>query len=219
MGAIIWKDLLAEMRNRDTVTSLFVLGVLILSVFQFALNLSPAETQRLAPGLLWTAIVFSCSLAIGRTLVREREDGCLGGMMLAPIDRGSVFIAKLVVNVILLASFQVMLLPVFAMITGTSLLGVLPQLGIVLFAGTVGLAAVGTLFALAAAGTRARETVLPLIALPLEIPLIIAAVQATEAVFAGATVTSLGAWGNLLFAFDALFVGVGWLAFEHVAVE
>jgi heme exporter protein B len=219
MTAIIWKDLLAEARSRDTVTSLFILGVLVLAVFQFALNLSVAETQRLAPGILWTAILFSCSLAIGRTLVREKEEGCLGGLIIAPIDRGSIFLAKLIVNVILLTAFEILLLPAFAIITGTSLLPVLPQLALVLFAGTVGLAAVGTLFALAAAGTRARETMLPLIALPLEIPLLIAAVQATQAVLAGAGVTSLGAWGNILFAFDALFVGVGWLAFEYIAVE
>ena len=88
-----------------------------------------------------------------------------------------------------------------------------------MFAGTLGIAAVGTLFALAAAGTRAREMMLPLIALPLEVPLVIAAVQATDLVFSGATVSALGAWGNILFSFDALFVATGWLAFEHIAVE
>lgn len=219
MGAIIWKDLLAEARTRDVVMSLFVLGLLIFTVFQFALRLSPTETQRLAPGLLWTAIVLASSLAIGRTLVREREDGCLGGLLVAPIDRGSVFLAKLVVNVVLLCVFEALLLPLFVIMTATSVAGVLPGLIVVMLAGTVGLAAIGTLFALAAAGTRARETMLPLIALPLEIPLLIAAVHATETVLAGAPITGLGAAGNLLFSFDALFVAVGWLVFEHVAVE
>lgn len=219
MGAIIWKDLLEELRSRDTVSSLFVLGVLILAIFQFALNLTPAEARRLGPGMLWTAVVFSSSLAVGRTLVRERVEGCLGGMLAAPIDRGSIFLAKLVVNLMLLGVFELLLLPAFAVMTDTPVLAVLPALVAILFAGTLGLAAVGTLFSLAAAGTRARETVLPLVALPLEIPLIIAAVQATEAVFAGTPITELGAWANLLVAFDALFIGIGWLAFEHVAVE
>lgn len=219
MGAIVWKDLLSELRSRDTVMSLFVLGVLILVIFQFALNLSPAETRRLAPGMLWTAIVISSSLAIGRTLISEREAGCLGALVIAPIDRGSIFIAKLVVNLVLLSVFEITLLPVFALMSDVSIFAVWPQLAVVMFAGTLGLAAVGTLFALAAAGTRARETMLPLIALPLEIPLVLAAVQCTEAVLAGASLTALGAWANLLFAFDALFVAVGWLAFEFVAVE
>jgi heme exporter protein B len=219
VGAIIWKDLLAEARTRDVIASLFVLGLLILTIFQFALRLSPAEMQRLAPGMLWSAIVLASSLAIGRTLIREREEGCLGGLLIAPIDRGSVFLAKLVVNVVLLAVFELLLLPLFSVMTVTPVLEALPALLVVMAAGTLGLAAISTLFALAAAGTRARETMLPLIALPLEIPLLIAAVQSTEAVLAGAPVTALGAWGNLLFAFDALFVAVGWLVFEHVAVE
>jgi heme exporter protein B len=219
MSAIIWKDLLSELRSRDTLMSLFVLGVLVLVIFQFTLNLSPAETRRLAPGMLWTAIVFSSSLGIGRTLVSEREAGCLGALVIAPIDRGSIFIAKLTVNLILLSLFEITLLPVFALMTDVSLIAVLPRLAIVILAGTIGLAAVGTLFALAAAGTRSRETMLPLIALPLEIPLLIAAVQSTEAVLVGTELSGLGAWGNLLFAFDALFVAVGWLTFEFVAVE
>jgi len=219
MSAIIWKDLLSELRSRDTFMSLFVLGVLVLVIFQFTLNLSPAETRRLAPGMLWTAIVFSSSLAIGRTLVSEREAGCLGALVIAPIDRGSIFIAKLIVNLVLLSLFELTLLPVFALMTDVSIFAVLPRLAAVMLAGTIGLSAVGTLFALAAAGTRSRETMLPLIALPLEIPLLIAAVQATEAVLVGTKLSGLGAWGNLLFAFDALFLAVGWLAFEFVAVE
>jgi heme exporter protein B len=219
MGAIIWKDLLIELRSRETLSSLVLLGVLVLVIFQFALNLSPAETRKLAPGLLWTAILFSSSLAIGRTLVVERESGCVGALMIAPIDRGSVFLAKLVVNVLLLSAFEVLLLPIFAAMTDAPVWETLPRLVPVLFAGTLGIAAVGTLFALAAAGTRAREMMLPLLALPLEIPLVIAAVQATDLVLGGAHLGALGACGNLLFSFDALFVAAGWLAFEHIAVE
>jgi heme exporter protein B len=219
MLAIIWKDLIAEARTRDIVTSLFVLGLLILTIFQFALHLTPAEARRMAPGMLWTAIVLASSLAIGRTLIREREEGCLSGLLLAPIDRGSVFLAKLVVNVIFLTAFELLLLPIFTVMTAAPVAAALPELLIVLGAGTLGLAAISTLFALAAAGTRARETMLPLIALPLQVPLIIAAVQCTENVLMGTPVTALGAWGNLMFAYDILFVAVGWLAFEHIAVE
>jgi heme exporter protein B len=103
--------------------------------------------------------------------------------------------------------------------TEVPVLVVLPRLLVVLLAGTIGVAAVGTLFALAAAGTRAREMMLPLIALPLEIPLVIAAVQATDLVLGGARLAALGAWGNLLFSIDALFDAAGWLAFEYIAVE
>ena len=219
MWAIVRKDLLTEVRTRETLSSLFILGVLVLVVFQFALSLTPAETRKLAPGLLWTAILFSSALAIGRTLVVERETGCIGALMIAPIDRGTVYLAKLGVNLLFLVLFELLLLPVFAGMTEVPVLVVLPRLLVVLLAGTIGVAAVGTLFALAAAGTRAREMMLPLIALPLEIPLVIAAVQATDLVLGGARLSALGAWGNLLFSFDALFVAAGWLAFEYIAVE
>jgi heme exporter protein B len=143
----------------------------------------------------------------------------MDALLLAPVDRGTVFLAKFIVNVLLLTVFELFLVPVFSFMYKVDLLPVIPGLACVLIAGTVGLSAAGTLFALAAAGTRARELMLPLIILPLQIPLLIAVVQATAIVLDGQGITSVGAWGNLILAFDILFVTVGWLAFEFVAVE
>ena len=219
MRAIVWKDLVLEARRPETVLSLLVLGLLVLVIFAFAVDLPEASDSRLAPGILWIAIVFSGTLALGRAFAIERENGCMSGLLLAPIDRGTIFLAKLVVNVAVLAAFEVVLVPFFSVLFDAPLAGNVLELAVVLAAGTIGLAAVGTLFALAALATRARELMLPLLVLPLQIPLLIAAVEATDLVLGGQPLLALGAWGNLLVAFDVLFVTVGWLSFEYTAVD
>ena len=122
-------------------------------------------------------------------------------------------------NLLLLLVFEALLLPVYILMFDLELAGQAFELAAVLFAASLGLAAAGTLFALAALGTRARELMMPLLLLPLEVPLLIAAVKATTLVLGGAALTELGAWGNIILAFDILFVTVGWLAFEFVAVD
>lgn len=219
MLALVWKDLVLEARTRETLPALFVLGVLVLVSFQFSLALRPEDTARYAAGILWVAIVFASVLALGRTFLVERENACIEGLLTAPIDRGSIFLAKLAVNTALLVAFEALLVPVFALLYGVALGANLVALAAVMLAGSVGLAATGTLFALAALGTRAREMVLPMLVLPLQVPLLIAAVQATDLVLGGAGLGSLGLRGTLLVSFDVLFVAAGWMLFEFVLVD
>jgi heme exporter protein B len=199
--------------------ALFVLGLVVLVIFQFSLALVPEDAPRFGAGILWVAIVFASVLALGRTFLIERENSCIEGLLTSPLDRGTIFLAKLAANVILLVLFECLLLPVFSLMFGVSLVANPAALVAVTLGGTVGLAAVGTLFALAALGTRAREMVLPLLVLPLEIPLVIAAVQSTQQVLAGASLGSLGMAGQLLVGFDVLVVVAGWMLFEFVLVD
>ncbi|MFT4571824.1 MAG: heme exporter protein B [Hyphomicrobiaceae bacterium] len=219
MFAIVWKDLLLEARNRSMLASLFVLSVLILLVFELALSPSPHEAVRMAPGLLWTAIVLSASIALGRSFAIEREGRAIDILVAAPIDRGSIYLAKVIVNVTVLSIFELMLLPMLVGFTGVEIANALPALMLILVAGNIGIAAVGALFAPAAHATRARELVLPLVALPLEVPLIVACVQATELVLAGAHASAIWPRVVLLGSFDALFLAAGWILFESVAVD
>jgi heme exporter protein B len=219
MIALIWKDLVLEWRSRETLPALFVLGVLVLVVFTFALALAPEDNARFAGGILWVAIVFASVLALGRTFLIERENSCIEGLLTSPLDRGSIFLAKLVVNTVLLLAFEVLLIPVFAVLLDVSLFRNFTGFVTVLVAGTIGIAATGTLFALAALGSRAREMVLPLLVLPLQIPLLIAAVQATQMVLGGSGLAALGLRLDLLIGFDVLAVTSGWLLFEYVLVD
>lgn len=219
MLALLWKDLVLEARSRETLPALFVLGLLVLVVFDFSLALKPEDTARFAPGILWVAIVFASVLALGRTFLIERENACIEGLLTSPLDRGSIFLAKLSVNTILLLAFEALLLPVFSLLYGVTLTANAPGLVAVMFAGTLGIAATGTLFALAALGTRAREMVLPLLVMPLQVPLLISAVQATQMVLGGAGLATLGMRGDLLIGFDVLAVTAGWMLFEFVLVD
>jgi heme exporter protein B len=149
----------------------------------------------------------------------ERENDCMTGLLLAPLDRSTIFVAKLLVNLLLLLIFEIGLLPCFVVMYSVPVGSSFPALCAVVFVGTVGLAAAGTLFATAALGSRARELMLPLLVLPLQIPLLIAAVQATEHVLAGGSLGSLGNWGTILLGFDVLFITMGWMAFEFLTVD
>jgi heme exporter protein B len=119
--ALIWKDLVLEWRSRETLPALFVLGVLVLVVFSFALALGPEDNERFAGGILWVAIVFASVLALGRTFLVERENACIEGLLTSPLDRGSISLAKLTVNTVLLLAFEALLLPVFALLFDVSL--------------------------------------------------------------------------------------------------
>jgi len=219
MLAVIWKDIMLESRGRETISALFVLGVVILLIFNFAVDVGSDEIERMAPGMLWIAIVLSAMLGLGRIFLIEKENGCMTALVLSPIDRGGLFIAKLLVNLLLLIVFEAMLVPVFILLFDLDVGANALNLAVVLGAGSLGLAATGTLFALAALGTRARELMLPLIVLPLQIPLLIAAVKATDIVLRSGSLADLGAWGSILAAFDVIFVTVGWLAFEFITVD
>jgi heme exporter protein B len=102
MLAIIWKDIVLESRSRETIASLLVFGVVVLVVFNFALDVTPANVLQLAPGLLWVAIVLSAVTGMGRTFLIERENGCMTALLLAPVERSSIYLAKLIVNTLLL---------------------------------------------------------------------------------------------------------------------
>lgn len=219
MLALLWKDLVLEARSRETLPALFVLGLLILVIFDFSLALRPEDNARFAPGILWVSIVFASVLSLGRTFLVERENSCIEGLLTSPLDRGSIFLAKLSVNTILLVAFEALLLPAFSLLYDVSLTPNLGAFLVVMIAGTIGLASTGTLFALAALGTRTREMVLPLLVLPLQIPLLIAAVQATQMVLGGSGLADLGMRGHLLAGFDILSVTAGWMLFEFVLVD
>ena len=218
MHAIIWKDIVLELRRRDTVFSLFVLGVLILLVFALAIDVEEGAAE-VAPGALWIAVTLAATLGMGRTFALERENDGMTGLMLAPIDRGTVFIAKWIVNLLTLMAFEALFLPAFCLIFSLPPLRTIGALLPTLVAANIGLAAVGTLFALAALGTRARELMLPLLVLPLQTPLLIAAVRATQQVLGGSDPLALGAAGSIMVAYDIVFVALGWIVFEYVAVE
>jgi len=216
MWPILLKDLRIEFRSKAGLLSIFVLGLLVLLIFQFALPERP--TPESAAAALWLAFVLAGTLGAQRTFLVERENLCIEGLKTAPIDPASIFVAKMAGTLVTLTILQAVVVPLTALF-----FGVAPAspfwFALVCVLGNVGFSAVVTLFAAISVGTRAREVILPLLVLPLLVPLLIAAVKASSLLLAGVAVGEASVWIQVLAAFDVVFTVAGWLLFEHVVRE
>jgi heme exporter protein B len=200
------KDLLLELRARDTLPAMLLFVVSTFVVFHFAL---PSGASGLAAsGLLWVAIVFTALLGLGRAFVPEREQHVLDGLVLAPCDRSAIWVAKSIATLAFLVAAEVVALPVFALFFHG--LRVSTIAGVVL--ADLGICAVGTFVGAMAVATRARDLLMPLLFLPLAIPLVIGGVGASVVADPGRYLAFLG-------LYDALFALVCWASFEYVVTE
>ena len=206
IGALARKDLLLELRARDTLPAMLLFVVSTLVVFHFVL---PADSSDLAAtGLLWVALLFTALLGLSRSFAAEREQGVIDGLVLAPSDRSAIWVGKALSILAFLALAELIALPAYALFfqrVDAPLVG-----GIVL--ADVGIAAVGTLLAAMATASRARELLLPLLFLPLAIPIVIGGVGASVA-------DDPGRYLGLLGLYDALFAIICWASFEYVVTE
>ena len=215
--AIISKDVMAELHTREMVSAMLIFSVLAMLIFSFALDLRGAMARAAAPGVLWATVAFAGTLGLSRSLAREQQTGCIDGLLLAPMDRSAIFFGKALGNLVFMVIVEIILLPLFSALFDVELLqtGVL----VVTALGTVGYAAVGTLLAAIAVNTRAREVMLPILLLPLVIPALISAVQATGSLVEGGTMTEVGGWVRLLVIYDLIIVAVSMLTFEYIVEE
>ena len=214
VAAIVWRDIVLETRSKDIVVSLLVFSLLVVVVFNFAIEITPHTAALVAPGVLWVAISFGGLLGLTRSIALEMESGGLDGLLLAPVGRDAVFFGKVVSNTLFMLVVEVFVFPVFAVMFDVSIAepGLLP----IAVLATLGTATVGTVFAAMAANTRAREVMLPLLFLPAALPAIVAAVEATGLLLGDGTFRETGRWIALLAAFDAAFLVVAPLAFRLV---
>lgn len=215
--ALIAKDMAVERRTRETLNVMFVFSVMVVVIFNFAFELRVDNVLQVAPGALWVAFAFAGVLGLNRSLAREREDGCLEGLMLAPLDRSAIYVAKALANLLSMAGTEIIILPLFSVLFGVNMLRL--DLLVVLILGTVGLAAVGTLLSAMAVHTRARDVLLPVLLLPVSVPLLIAAAKATAGLLDGAGLAGIGNWLQILIAFDVLFAAASFVMFEYVLEE
>ena len=206
VGALARKDLVLELRARDTLPAMLLFVVSTLVVFHFVL---PGNSSDLAAaGLLWVALIFTALLGLSRAFAAEGEQGVIDGLVLAPSDRSAIWLGKALSILVFLALAEVVALPAFALFFGP-VDGALVA-GVVL--ADLGIAAVGTLLAAMATASRSRELLLPLLFLPLAIPIIVGGV--------GASVTDdPGRYVGFLALYDALFAIICWASFEYVVTE
>lgn len=212
---ILWKDIRCELRSKQMWAGMGLFALLVLVIFNFAFDLRVDNKAAVAPGALWIAFVFASFLGLGRTIAAEREHGSFDRLLLCPVDRKAIYLAKLLGNVLFIGVVEFVALPVFAILFNVpfSAIALLP----IVLLGTVGIASVGTLFSAMAAATRARELLLPILVFPLIVPIVIAAVRATGSLM---TVTANEPpWLGLIAAFDAIFLSLSTVLFEYVIEE
>ena len=216
---LLAKDVLVELRNRETFTVMLFFAVVILFLFHFGLNPERENTAQFAPGLLWLAFMFTGVLGLGRSFQAEQANDCLEQLLLVPGDRGDIFLGKLLGNLAFMLAVELLIIPLFALFFQLNLWEALFPLLVVAVLGTLGFAALGTLFSALTANLRAREVLFPLLLFPLVVPVVISAVTATGIILGGGTLGEASGWLKLLGAFDTIFLVVAYLTFEFVVEQ
>ncbi len=217
VAAIVWKDLAAEFRSKEMLNAMVVFSLLVILIFNFALELDRGTRESVAAGLLWVTFIFAGTLGFNRSLAQEKDRGSLDGLLLAPMDRSALFFGKALGNLIFMTVVEAILLPVASVLFNLPLLQ--PLLLAVVFLGTVGYAGVGTLLASIAVNTRGRDMMLPILLFPVALPLLMAAVRASGNILAANGWDTIAPWLNLLVGYDVIFIGIALMAFEYLVEE
>lgn len=218
VGVIAGKDLRLEMRSRERLVSMLTFAVLVAVVFSFALD-PTVRARSITGAMLWVTILFAGMLGLGRSFSMEREQDAMSGMLLAPMDRGALFLGKFIANLLLLLATELVVFPVYALFFQVELWGRLGGLALVVLLASAGFMALGTLFSAVAASTRLGETLLPILLLPLLIPVVIFAAGATQRLLLGRPLEEVMGSVRMLLAFDLIFVVVCTLIFGAVVEE
>ena len=215
--AILRKDLLIEWRTKESVPAMVLFSVTVYVLFHFGLDRDSLDGE-LASGVLWVTMLLAAVIGVTRLFAAEREQGGIDGLLLAPVDRTSLFVAKAAALFLFLTAVELVAVPTFALLLlGPGLGGAFPELLAILALGNLGIAAVGALVAALAAETRARELIVPLLLLPLLVPLLIACAQATEPLMRqDAGTEDLGRWLSVLTLYDVVFVLLSVAVFDFL---
>jgi len=206
VAALLRKDLVLELRARETLPAMAIFVLAALTVFHFAL---PSGSSDLAAdGLLWIAILFTALLGLSRAFVAEREQGVLDGLVMSPCDRSAIWLAKTLSALTFLVLVEAIALPAFSVFFAPVSLTTVAAVALA----DIGLCTVGTLLAAMAVASRTRELLLPLLFLPLALPIVVGGV--------GASVTANGGrYLGFLLVYDLVFAIICWASFEYVVAE
>ena len=211
------KDIIAELRTKETIVSVLVFALLVIVIFNFAFGTDRELMTAVAPGILWVAFAFAGVLSLNRAFIPEKEEGCLEGLMACPVSREAIYVGKMLSSLIFMLIVEAITLPVFALLFNLPVLSL--EIIITTVLATVGFVAVGTLFSALSVNTKAREMVLPILFLPIAVPVIICAVKASELALAGESWGSLSSWLQIIVAFDVIFLVASYLTFNFVVEE
>jgi heme exporter protein B len=216
-GLVAGKDLRIEMRSRVAVQQIAAFGLIVLLLFAFALDPDRGILPRVAPGLFWVTVLLSALLAISRAFALEAENGAIDGLRLSGLDGAAIFLGKAAAIAVQLIALEVVLAIGVFLLYDVRVVGLVALIPAAL-AATAGLAAAGTVYGALAGGLRLRETLVPLLVLPVVAPVMIGGTRAFEAALAGTT-SQAWPWVQLLVVFAVVYVTMGVLAFGPLLEE
>ncbi|MFZ4814468.1 MAG: heme exporter protein CcmB [Phototrophicaceae bacterium] len=214
LSAVFRKDLLTERRGRELLSAMGLFALLSVLVFSFALQLDLTSRREAVAGILWVTVTFAVIIGFSRGSATERENGSFEAILIAPIPRTALYLGKFLANALFAALVGSILLPLMNVLYNVRLVNT-GAWGVLLL-GVIGLAATGTLLATMTVQTRSRETLLPIVMLPVTLPLLLAAVTATNAIITNSPTSDWVGWLGLLAALDGMYIALGVLLFDYV---
>jgi len=217
MSAVIWKDLAAEWRSRELLTAMLVFALLVILIFNFALELDAQARATVTSGVLWVTFTFAGTLGLNRSMAVEKDRGCLDGLLLAPVDRTAIYFGKALSNLVFMLLVAAIVLPVYSLVYNTNLF--LPGLLGVIVLGSLGYVAVGTLLSAMTVQARTRDILLPILLFPVVLPLLVSAVKASTGFLQAQPMDLIMPWINLLVVYDVIFTAVAFMVFDYVVEE
>ena len=217
IAAIVWKDLAAEIRSRELLSAMLVFALLVILIFNFALELDAQARATVTSGVLWVIFAFAGTLGLNRSMAMEKDRGCLDGLLLAPVDRSAIYFGKAIGNLVFMLVVEIIVLPVYSLLYNVNLFQ--PGLVLVILLGSIGYVAVGTLLSTMSVQTRSRDMLLPILLFPLVIPILIAAVKASGGYLSGADMSEIAPWLNLLLVYDVVFTAIAFMVYDSVVEE
>jgi heme exporter protein B len=217
MAAVVWKDLAAELRSRELISAMLVFALLVILIFNFALELDARARYSVTAGVLWVTFAFAGTLGLNRSMSMEKDRGCLDGLLLAPVDRSAIYFGKAIGNLAFMLIVEAIVLPVYSLLYNQNLF--VPGLLLVILLGSIGYVMVGTLLASMAVQTRTREILLPILLFPVILPILIAAVKGSSGFLQGLDLADIMPWINLMLVYDVIFTAVAFMTFDYIVEE
>lgn len=224
---LLRKDMMAEWRTKERLSPMVFFVLLVLLVYNFGFELGGAALWELGPGVLWSSFVFASLFGLQRTFAAEQTNDCLDGLLVGPMDRGALYLAKMAGNVVFLLGVEALTLPLFGLFFNLEPGWYLLPLIVIFLLGSASIASIGTLFAAMARHSRLREFLLPLLVLPVLIPALISCVAATKVILAAGAPTGSGTlWpaelsvhAGMLGLYAVVFTTLSWMLFDFVIEE
>lgn len=219
-GRIAWKDLRVELRSKEIVMTMVFFATLLVVIYSFAFPRNAAAVRGAVPGMLWVALAFTGTIALGRAFDRERENDTMRALLLAPVSRLAVFLGKAAAMAALIAAVAIVAVPLLTLWLDAPLLAFPGELALAVLLGVIGIAVVGSVFAATLLKVRSRDVLLPVILYPLLVPLFVAGTKCTASLVAEKpNMVAAWYWIKFLGVYDAAFLVLSFWVFESLVIE